>query len=196
MVLGQSSDNESFIATNATNFPQGVLNGTLTVGLTQSQSGECTTEAYDNLLPFQLNVPVAFVINQLGMIEGENENGWFTQTIRELEGDSTLPITLAELLSGVSELVSGVAELFNVNELDYGLAVYALGAEEEVLGCASMKKVDEDTTAEYDEAIFGLSQEEAVMDVPSSARKNGLFVFVSAIAAVGIVAVLGDMLAL
>ena len=60
-----------------------------------------------------------------------------------------------------------------------------------------MKKVDEDTTAEYDEAIFGLSQEEAVMDVPSSARsKNGLFVFVSAIAAVGIAAVFGDMLAL
>ena len=196
MVLGESSDNEIFIATNATNFPQGILNGngTLTIGLTQS--GECTAEAYDNLLPFQLRAPVAFVINQLGMIEGENENGWFTQTIRELEGNSTLPITLAELLSGVAELMSGVAELFNVNELDYGLAVYALGAEEEVLGCASMKKVDEDTTAEYNEAIFGLSQEEAVKEVPSSASKNGLFVFVSAIAAVGIVAVFGDMLAL
>ena len=193
--MGQFSNNEIFIATNATNFPQGILNGTLTVGLTQS--GECTTEAYDNVLPFQLNVPVAFVINQLGMIESENENGWFTQTIRELEGDSTLPITLAELLSGVSELVSGVAELFNVNELDYGLAVYALGAEEEVLGCASMKKVDDDTSAEYSEAIFGLSQEEAVKEVPtSSASTNGLFVFVSAIAAVGIVAVFGDMLAL
>ena len=76
------------------------------------------------------------------------------------------------------------------------LAVYALGAEEEVLGCASMKKVDEEAAAEYDEAIFGLSQEEAVMDVPSSASKNGLFVFVSAVAAVGIVAVLGDVLAL
>ena len=187
MVLGQSSDNEIFIATNATNFPQGILNGFLTIGLTQS--GECTTEAYDNLLPFQLTVPVAFVINQLGMIEGENENGWFTQTIRELEGNSTLPITL-------SELMSGVAELFNVNELDYGLAVYALGAEEEVLGCASMKKADEDTTAEYNEAIFGLSQEEAVMDVPSSASKNGMFAFVSAIAAVGIAAVFGDVLAL
>ena len=188
MVLGQSSDNEIFIATNATNFPQVILNGTLTVGLTQS--GECTTEAYDNVLPFQLTVPVAFVINQLGMIEGENENGWFTQTIRELEGNSTLPITLAELMSGVAESMSSVPE-------DYGLAVYALGAEQEVLmGCASMKKVDEEAAAEYGEAIFGLSQEEAVMDVPSSARKNGMFAFVSAIAAVGIAVVLGDVLAL
>ena len=75
--------------------------------------------------------------------------------------------------------------------------MYVLGAEEEVLGCASMKKVvDEEVAAEYNALFNGLSQDEAVMDVPSSASKNGMFVFVSAIAAIGIAVVLGNVLAL
>ena len=190
VIMRIDGDSEIFIATNATNFPQGILNGTLTIDLTQSE--ECSTEAYDKALPFQLNVPVAFVIDALGMIEGES--GWHTQPIRELEGNTTLPITLVDLMSGLAELLSGVAEVYS--KLGYGLAVYVLGADEELLGCASMKKVDEEAAAEYNDLFNDLYQEEAVKEVPSSASKNGLFVFVSTIAAVGIAVVLGDVLAL
>lgn len=191
--MGLSSDNEIFVATNGTNFPQGTLNGTLIV--TASNSNECNTKAYDNSLPFKFETSVDFVVNQLGMVEGEN--GWHTQPIRELEGNSTLPISLVELMSGVAELMSGVAELFNGVTFDYGLVVYVLGAEKELLGCASMEKVDEGAAAEYNKMIFGFSQEAAVKEEPSSASKNdGLFVFMSAIAVVGIAAMLGDVLAL
>ena len=195
MVLGLSSDNETFVATNATNFPEGTLNGTLIVTL--SDSKECNTKAYDNSLPFKFETSVAFVINQLGLIE--SEYGWHTQPIRELEGNSTLPISLVELMKRVAEPMSGVAELFSGVTFDYGLVVYVLGAENELLGCASMEKLDEGAAAEYNEMIFGISEEVAVKKEPSSASKNGLFVFVvSAIAAaaVGITVMLGDVLAL
>ena len=193
--IGDTSDYELFLATNATNFPQGTRDSTLTVALSDSE--ECTTEAYDNALKYPLKEAVAFPINEVGMIEGLNGNGWINQTIHVLEGNSTLPISLLELMSGVAELIaSGEADFFNgVTFLDYGLAVYALGAEEELLGCASMKILDNATAAEYHKVVHGFSQE-AVMDVPSSASKNGLFVFLSAIAAVGMAFVLGDVLAL
>ena len=79
--------------------------------------------------------------------------------------------------------------------LDYGLVVYVLGAEEELLGCASMKILDMETAAKYHKVVHGLNQEavEAEGDT-SSANKNGMFVFVSTIAAVGIAVVLGDLL--
>ena len=193
--IGDTSDYEFFVATNATNFPQGTRNGTVTVALSKSE--ECTAESYDNALKYPLEVPVSYVIDELGMIEGGNDHGWFNQTIRELEGNSTLPISLVELMISVEALIaSGEAELFNgIAFLDYGLVVYVLGAEEELLGCGSFKILDEATSAEYHKVVHGFSQE-AVMDVPSSASKNGLFVFVSAIAAVGIAFVLGSVLAL
>ena len=187
VVMGKSEGSEIFVATNASNFPQGTLNGTLTIAITQFAE-ECNTEAYGKALPFQFEDPVAYAINELGMIE--SENGWHAQSIRELEGNSTLPISLVDHMRGA-------AELFVIEKLGYGLAVYVLGAEEELLGCASMKKVDdEEAVAEYNDLLNGLYQEEAVMDVPSSARQNGLFVFVSAVAAIGIAVVLGDVLAL
>ena len=193
--MGKSGADEILVATNATNFPQGTLNGTLTIAI--SQSGECTTEAYDKALPFQLEDNVAYTINELGMIEGEN--GWHTQPIRELEGNSTLPVSLVELMSGVAELMSGVAELFDAVAFNYGLVVYVLGAEEELMGCASLKKVeDEEAAAEYNALFNGLSQGAGAVkeDTTSSASKNGLLVFVSSIAAVGITVVVGDALAL
>jgi len=67
------------------------------------------------------------------------------------------------------------------------------------LGCAHLKKVDEDTATAYYELIFGSSEEEAVVkaDTASSgSKKSGVFVFASAIAAVGIAVVLGEVLAL
>ena len=143
------------------------------------------------------------------MIEGANQYGWFMQATRELEWNSTLPVSLAGLMNGDESS-------------EHGLAVYLLGADEELLGCASMKKHDEDTAAEYDEEIFGIKEDtydepifnvsediikedthdESILDVSqetikedtSSGSKNGLFVFVSAIAAVGIAVVMGEVL--
>ena len=198
--LGLHEGAKLFVATNATNFPRGTLNGTLTVGLSDSE--ECTTEAYDNALKHAPKEPVAFAINELGMIEGANQYGWFNQTIRELERNSTLPISIqyryALIMSGVKELmVSDVAELSNGVALDYGLAVYVLGANEELLGCASLKTLDEATAAEYDKVVHGgFCPPGAIEEEPSSASKNGMFVIVSAIAAVGIAFVWGDILAL
>ena len=193
--MGTTGDNGLFVATNATNFPQGSINGTLIVGISDLQ--ECTPEARDNSLLFELNMPVTFNINELGMIEGAN-GGWFAQPIRELEGNSTLPVSLASLINGVADLVSEVAaNLFNIDTSKYGLAVYHLSSDDELLGCAFLKKHDEDKAAEYDALLNGLSEDqEAVMakEAPSSGSKIG--VFVSAIAAVGIAVVLGDVLAL
>ncbi len=76
--------------------------------------------------------------------------------------------------------------------------MYLLSSGEELLACANLKKVDEDTAAEYDELLFGSSEEEAFKEDTTSAgsKQNGIFVFVSAIAAVGIAVALGEVLAL
>ena len=182
MVMGTTGDNGLFVATNVTNFPQGITNGTLIVGISDSQ--ECTTDAHSSASKFELEEPVTFNINELGMIEGAN-GGWFAQPIRELEGNSTLPVSLAELVGGSGS--------------EYGLAVYHLSSDEELLGCASLKKHDEETAAEYDALLNGLSQDQGAVEVkeaPSSGSKIGLFLSVSAIAAFGIAFVLGDVLAL
>ena len=194
VVMGTTGDDGLFVATNATNFPQGITNGTLIVGISDSE--ECTPEARDNSLLFELKEPVTFEINELGMIEGAN-GGWYTQPIRELEGNSTFPISLAALINGVADLVSEVANLFNIDSSKYGLAVYHLSSDDELLGCAFLKKHDEVTAAEYNALLNGLSQDQEAVEVkeaPSSGSKIGLFM--SAIAAVGIAVVLGDVLAL
>ena len=194
MVMGTIGDNGLFVATNATNFPQGSLNGTLIVGVSDSQ--ECTPEARDNSLKFELNMPVTFNINEIGMIEGAN-GGWFAQSIRELEGNSTVPISLAALINGVAELMGEDANLFNIDTSNYGLAVYHQSSDEELLGCAFLKKHDEDTAAEYNAVLNGLSQDqEAVMTKEDSSSGSMIGLFVSAIAVVGVAVVLDDVFAL
>ena len=196
MVMGKTGDNEYFVATNATNFPQGSTNGTLIVGISDSQ--ECTTDAHSSASKFELEEPVTFNINELGMIEGAN-GGWYAQPIRELESNSTLPVSLASLINGVSELVSEVANLFNIDTSKYGLAVYLQSSDNELLGCAFLEKHDEETAAEYNALLNGLGQDQEAVEVkeaPSSGSKIGVFVSVSAIAAVAIAFVLGDVLAL
>ncbi len=176
--MGHYCDDEGiFVATNATNFPQGLTNGALR--FTISDTEECNSDALDRALEFQLDDPVNYEINDFGMIEG-TERGWFAQAISELQGNSTLPVSLAELVRG--------------SESEYSLAVYLLSSDDKLLGCASMKKHDEDTAAQYYELLNGDSQE-AVKDAPSSGSKIGLFVSVSAIAAIGFSAVLGDVFA-
>ena len=175
---------EQFIATNATNFPKGSLNGTLGVAIPDSE--DCTTEAYGRALPFQLKDPVEYVVNEpTGRIGGKD--GWLKQSISEnQDANSSLPISLADLISGV--------------ETEYGLAAYLLGPDKELLGCAQLKQVDDDTATKYYELLFGPSDDEVVKaDTASSgSKKSGVFVFASAsaIAAVGFAVALGEVLAL
>ena len=186
------ADNEIFVATNAT-FPTGITNGTLTVAI--SDSKECSSDAHDRASEFQLENSVTYEINELGMIEGEG--GWFQQSIRELQGNSsTLPVSLAELINGVAAAddVTGLASLFNGDASDYGLAVYLKSSDaSELLGCASLQKLDENMATEYNDLLNGNSQE-AVKEDSSSGSKIGLFL--SAVAAFGIAVVLGDVLAM
>ena len=196
VVMGTTGDNGLFVATNATNFPQGITNGTLIVGISDLQ--ECTPEARDNGMQFELKAPVTFNINELGMIEGAN-GGWFTQPIRELEGNSTLPVSLTSLINGVADLMGEVANLFNIDKSKYGLAVYLQNSDDELLGCAFLKKHDEETAAEYDALLNGLNKgqdQEAVMAKEESSSGSMIGIVVSAIAVVGIAVMLGDVLAL
>ena len=188
MLIGNDpgdDDDGIFVATNATNFPQGVTNGSLSVGI--SDTDECNSDALDRALEFQLEDPVTFEINDFGMIEG-TEGGWFQQPIREIQGNSTMPVSLADLVSG--------------SEPEYGLAVYLLSSDDELLGCASLedKSLSEEAN-EYDELLDGLRQDqnqdqEAVKEAPSSGSKIGLLVSAFAIAAVGVAFVSGDVFAL
>ena len=196
VVIGNDGDNGIFVATNATNFPQGITNGDLRVAI--SDTDECNPDAHGRASKFQFEDPVTYEINELGVIEGA-DGGWFQQSIRELEGNSTVPVSLAALINGVAELMSEVANPFNIDTSKYGLAVYLLSSDGELLGCASMEKVDDvDKAAEYVELLNGMSQDQEAVtmakEAPSPGSKIGLFV--SAITAVGIAVVLGDVFAL
>lgn len=188
VVLGNDAANGIFVATNATNFPKGATNGTLTVAAVADDSEEeCNSDARGSALEFPLEKAVTYEINSLGGIEGDG--GWFQQSIRELQGNSTLPVSLTELVNGGG------------SESEYRLAVYLLSSDEELLGCASMKKLDDvdvDEVAEYYAALFtGLSQDqEAVKKAPSSGSQIGVLMSVFAIAGVGIAVMLGNVLAL
>ena len=181
VVIGNDGESGIFLATNAT-FPQNISIGTLSVGISDTE--DCNSDAHGSAPKFQFDDPVTYNIDELGMIEGA-EKGWFQQSIRELQANSTLPVSLADLVGG--------------SETEYGLAVYLLSSDEELLGCASMEKLDDvDKAAEYVELLFGMSQDQEAVtmakEAPSSGSKIGLFV--SAIAAVGIAFVLGDAFAL
>ena len=185
VVIGRldNTTTELFVATNATNFPNGSLNGTLKVAIPDSE--DCTTKAYGKALPFLLNNPVEYVVNELGGIG--DKDGWFKQSISEIQGaNSTLPVSLTDLISGV--------------ETEYSLAAYLLGSDEELLGCAHLKQVDDDTATKYYELLFGPSDDEVVKanTASSGSKKSGVFVFASAsaIAAVGFAVALGEVVAL
>ena len=183
VVMGNYDDNGIFVATNATNFPQGITNGALTVAI--ADSGDCNSDAYGSASKFPVEKAVTYEINELGMIEGEGGGGWFLQSIRETaQENSTLPASMAELVNGDGS--------------EHALTVYlhSLSPNEELLGCAFLKKLDEQKAAEYDKLLNGLSQDQEAVDDSSSGSKNGLFMFLFATVAVGIATVLGDVLAL
>ena len=141
------------------------------IGIADSE--DCSDDALAKAKKFPIQEPL-----DLSNVQGE---GWRAQSITEVQdANTTLPVSLADLINGVES----------------GLAVYLLSSDEALVGCAYPKKLDEAAANMYNELIFGPSGDEAVMGDTASGRKNGVFVVVSAIAAVGIAAVLGDVLAL
>ena len=105
--------------------------------------------------------------------------------------------------------VFALADVITGADSNYTLVAFFYDIEKNLLGCAHLKKHDDDTAAYYDELLKEVAAgaaaesanvvaagDEAAVEDTSSGSKVGLFVFLSAFAAVGIAAVLGDVLAL
>ncbi len=172
--VGDASDLSNFLATNATGFDKFV------VGIPDSEN--CSDDALVKAKKVQIQQPLDLSTDFLGNVQSED---WRIQSITEIQdANTTLPVSLADLINGV--------------KLEYGLAVYFLSSKDELLGCAHLQQLDEAVASMYSEMFNGFSDEAAVKEstTSSGSMKSGVFVFVSAIAAVGIAFVLSQVLTL
>jgi hypothetical protein len=178
----------TFYATNAT------IAGAekFRVGFTKSK--ECSDEALKNALITQVSEERRINTNTPGA------NGWHMQRVTQIEDDET-PV--------LDEFIDG-------SDSNYTLVSYFYDLQEDLVACAHLKKHDEDTAAMYNallkEVVAGAAAAAAAADnadadaagvdaaandtSSGSKNKNGLFVVVSAFAAVGIAVVMGGVLAL
>ena len=177
-----TNDTSTFFATNVTKAQ--VFN----LGFTKSK--ECTDEAHNNAMIVKVSE------ERLISTDTPGAKGWHLQRVSQLDdGELSTVFALADLITGADS--------------NYTLVSYFYDLEKNLLACAHLKKHDEDTAAMYDElleeVVAGAAAEsanvvaggdEAAVEDTSSGSKVGLFVFLSAFAAVGIAAVLGDILAL
>jgi hypothetical protein len=175
-LVADASESSNFLATNATGFDKFV------VAIPDSEN--CSDGALlVKAKKVQIQQPLDLSTDFFGNVQSGD---WRAQSITEIQdANTTLPVSLADLINGVKP--------------EYGLAVYFLSSDEELLGCARLKQLDEAVASMYSEMFYGFSDDDAVKkDTTSSgSKKNGvLFVFASAIAAVGIAFVLGKVLAL
>ena len=148
-------------------------------------------EAHDNAMIVKVSEDRLISTNTPGAF------GWHLQLVTQLE-DEEIPTVLA-----LTDLITG-------SDSNYTLVSYFYNAQKDLLACAHFKQHDDDTTATYydllkDVALAKAAAEnddvaaagdEAAVEGTSSGSKVGLFVFLSAFAAVGIAAVLGDVFAL
>ncbi len=174
VAVADASESSNFLATNATGFDKFV------VGIPNSEN--CSDDALVKAKKVQIQQPLDLSTEFFGNFQSGD---WHAQYITEIQdANTTLPVSLADLINGAKP--------------EYGLAVYFLSSEEELLGCALLQQLDEAVASMYSEMFNGFSDEEAVKkDTTSSgSKKSGVFVFVSAIAAVGIAVALGQVLAL
>jgi hypothetical protein len=172
--VGDASESSNFLATTATGFDKFV------VGIPDSEN--CSDDALVKAKQFQIQHPLDLSTDFFGNAQSGD---WRAQSIPEIQdANTTLPVSLTDLINGVKP--------------EYGLAVYFLSPDEELLGCAQLKQLDEAVASMYSEMFDGFSDEEAVKEstTSSGSMKSGVFVFVSAIAAVGIAVALGQVLAL
>ena len=168
----------TFIATNSTVAVE------YNVGFTISE--ECSDEAHGKAKIVNVSEDRSISTDTAGA------RGWYLEHISEIEDDETSTVP------ALTDHIAGV-------ESNYTLVAYLYGPERDLVECAPLKKLDEATGAVYQELFTTLHRDvhaaeaadAAVNADTSSGSKNGVFVFVSAIAAIGIAAVvLGDILAL
>ena len=179
-----TNETSTYFATNATK--------AALFELAFTKSGECSDEAHDNAMLIKVSE------ERLISTDTAGTNGWHLQRVSQLD-DKEISTVLA-----LNDLITG-------SDSDYTLVTYFYNLQKDLVACAHLEKHDEDVAAFYDDllkevAAAGAAAEnadvaaagdEAAVNDTSSGSKNGLFMFVSAIAAVGIaVVVLGDALAL
>lgn len=181
-----SNEPFTFFATNAT--------GASSFDLGVQESEECSDAALDKAMIAKISEPRNITTNLLGA------HGWHIQRVSQIE-DSTLPFSLADYITGT--------------ESKDNLVAYLYSSEKNLMACSDLKTLDEDTAAVYDGLFESLHEEvreahvaagiwndaspgseEEVMGDTASGSKKGVFVVVSAIAAVGIAVMFGDILAL
>ena len=180
-----TNETSTFFATNVTKAK--VFN----LGFTKS--GECSDEAHDNAMIVKVSEERLIPTDTAGT------NGWHMQRVSQLDDDE-----IATVLA-LNDLITG-------SDSNYTLVSYFYDLEKNLLACAHLNKHDEDTAAYYNEllkevaaagaaaesadvAAAGAGEEAAAKDT-STGSMTGLFAVMSAFAAIGITAVLGDVLAL
>ena len=192
MVVGtfddpNTNETSNFLATNVTDAEA------FDFGLTKSE--ECSDEARKNAMIVKVTE------DRLISTDTPGARGWHMQGVSQLKDDEiSTVLALADLIAGADS--------------NYTLVSYFYNLQKDLVACAHLKQHDEDKAAMYDELLkevaaaaakkaaaesadVAAAGDEAVANDTSSGSKNGLFMFVSAIAAVGIAAVmLSDVLAL
>ena len=183
-----TNETSTFFATNVTKAQ--VFN----LGFTESE--ECSDEAHDNAMIVKVSE------ERLISTDTPGADGWHIQRVSQLDDDEiSTVLALADLITGADS--------------NYTLVSYFYDLEKNLLACAHLKKHDDDTAAMYNELFKSLQEEvaaaaggavenvdaaaggdDAAVNDTSTGSMTGLFAVVSAIAAVGIAAVLGDVLAL
>ena len=177
----------NFLAKRVTGgLPQNCINCAVNVAITNSE--ECTDEVHDKAMIIPLDQQLSYSTDEFGSTQG-----WQKQAVRELEDtNSTLPISLAELINQAASMAMAALEAFT----DYHVAVYLYDANGELVACSNLKALDEETAAEYDKLLNALIETEAAAPMDTTSGSNGMFVSAITIAAVGISLVLGAVLTL
>ena len=180
--------------------PKDCVDCAMNVAITNSE--ECTVEAHDKAMIIPLDQQLIYSTDEIG-----STAGWQRQAVRELEGtNSTLPISLAELINQAESMAIAALEAFT----DYRVAVYVYDANGELVACSHLEALDEDMAAEYEKLLndFTEAEEAAPVDTTSESTEeatpvdttsgsNGMLVSAITIAAaVGISLVLGAVFTL
>ena len=190
----------NFLAKHVTGgLPKDCVECGMNVAITNLE--ECTVEAHDKATIIPLDQQLSYSTDEIGSTQG-----WQRHTVRELQDtNSTLPISLAELINQAASMAMAALEAFT----DYHVAVYLYDANGELVACSNLKALDEDAAAGYDKLLnaFIETEEAAPMDtasesteeaapVDTTSESNGMFVSAITIAAVGISLVLGAVFTL
>lgn len=125
-------------------------------------SDQCnSTDAQDTALEFTLEEEVTFDTTDMKIDEDAADNGWVTESFRELANkstnnstaDSSPPISLAEFVTAAA-MATELIDAITPNK-DYKLAVYLYNNETEPLACATLDLVTEDEELQMYYNLFG-----------------------------------------